>query len=63
LYEVPISYYGRTYEEGKKITSLDGVAALYYIVRFNLFCSAASSFKSRPKLARRTKPLLDSDIV
>ena len=36
FYEVPISYHGRTYEEGKKITWKDGVAALYYIVRFRL---------------------------
>lgn len=33
-YEVPISYYGRTYEEGKKIGFLDGVAALGYLVRY-----------------------------
>ena len=37
FFEVPISYYGRTYEEGKKITWKDGVAALYYMVRFR-FC-------------------------
>jgi glycosyltransferase involved in cell wall biosynthesis len=36
FYEVPISYYGRTYEEGKKITWKDGVAALYYMIRFKL---------------------------
>lgn len=36
-YEVPISYYGRTYEEGKKIGWRDGVAAVWYIVRDNLF--------------------------
>lgn len=35
-YEVPISYYGRTYEEGKKIGMMDGVAALCYIVYYNL---------------------------
>jgi len=35
-YEVPISYYGRTYEEGKKIGYLDGLAALWYIVYYNL---------------------------
>ncbi len=35
-YEVPISYYGRTYEEGKKIGVRDGVAALWYIFYFNL---------------------------
>jgi glycosyltransferase involved in cell wall biosynthesis len=34
FYEVPISYYGRTYEEGKKITWKDGFAALYCMVWF-----------------------------
>jgi glycosyltransferase involved in cell wall biosynthesis len=34
FYEVPISYHGRTYEEGKKITWKDGVSALYYMLRF-----------------------------
>jgi glycosyltransferase involved in cell wall biosynthesis len=34
FYEVPISYYGRTYQEGKKITWKDGIAALYYMIRF-----------------------------
>jgi glycosyltransferase involved in cell wall biosynthesis len=33
--EVPISYHGRTYEEGKKIGVRDGIAALWYIVYFN----------------------------
>ncbi|MGH7369511.1 MAG: glycosyltransferase family 2 protein [Candidatus Methylomirabilaceae bacterium] len=37
VYEVPIAYHGRTYAEGKKITWRDGVAALYYILRFRLF--------------------------
>jgi glycosyltransferase involved in cell wall biosynthesis len=32
IYEVPISYYGRTYEQGKKIGMKDGFAALWYIV-------------------------------
>jgi glycosyltransferase involved in cell wall biosynthesis len=35
-YEVPISYYGRTYDEGKKIGTKDGVAAIWYILYFNL---------------------------
>src|SRR5947207_9262267 len=39
VYEVPISYYGRTYEEGKKISYLDGVIELWLVFRFNLFCS------------------------
>ena len=34
IYEVPVSYYGRNYNEGKKITWRDGFAALYYILRF-----------------------------
>jgi len=34
LYEVPISYYGRTFDEGKKITWRDGVKAVYALVRF-----------------------------
>jgi glycosyltransferase involved in cell wall biosynthesis len=37
IYEVGISYYGRTYEEGKKINWKDGVRAIYCIVRYNLF--------------------------
>jgi glycosyltransferase involved in cell wall biosynthesis len=36
LYEVPISYFGRDYSEGKKITWKDGVAALYCILKYNL---------------------------
>lgn len=36
FYEVPISYHGRTYEEGKKITWKDGLAALFYMIRFRL---------------------------
>lgn len=37
LYEVGISYYGRTYSEGKKIGWKDGVRALYCTVKYNLF--------------------------
>lgn len=37
VYEVPISYSGRTYEEGKKITWLDGAQALWQVLRYNLF--------------------------
>jgi len=36
IYEVPISYSGRTYEEGKKIGWRDGLAAFWHIVRYNL---------------------------
>ena len=37
IYETPISYSGRDYDQGKKITWRDGVAALYHIARFSLF--------------------------
>lgn len=37
IYEVPISYWGRDYSEGKKITWRDGAAALWHIVRFRFF--------------------------
>jgi glycosyltransferase involved in cell wall biosynthesis len=37
IYEVPISYYGRTYDEGKKIGFSDGIAALWYTLYFNTF--------------------------
>lgn len=37
IYEVGISYYGRTYDEGKKINWKDGVRAIYCIVKYNLF--------------------------
>jgi glycosyltransferase involved in cell wall biosynthesis len=46
IYEVPISYAGRTYAEGKKINWKDGVAAFWHIVRFNLI---------KP-VTRRTEP-------
>jgi len=36
VYEVPISYFGRDYSEGKKITWKDGIAALYCIAKYNL---------------------------
>jgi hypothetical protein len=44
IYEVPISYSGRTYEEGKKIGWRDGVAALWHIVRANVFAPAVPRF-------------------
>lgn len=37
IYEVGISYYGRTYAEGKKINWKDGFSALYCILKYNLF--------------------------
>lgn len=37
IYEVGISYMGRTYEEGKKLTWIDGIRAVWEILRFNIF--------------------------
>jgi glycosyltransferase involved in cell wall biosynthesis len=47
VWEISISYSGRTYEEGKKIGWRDGVAAFWHILRFNLF---------PPRGARRVAP-------
>ena len=41
IYEVGISYYGRTYAEGKKIGWRDGFRAIYAIVRYNLFAAGS----------------------
>ena len=37
IYEVGVAYYGRTYEEGKKIGWKDGLHAIYCILKYNLF--------------------------
>lgn len=49
IYEVPISYYGRTYEEGKKIGLKDGLLALWLIFRFNLFCGLSAAYRELPQ--------------
>lgn len=54
VYEVPISYYGRTYEEGKKIGFKDGLAALWYILEFNLFVGLPQSYRTVPQLPTNT---------
>ena len=56
IYEVPISYYGRTYEEGKKIRLRDGLMALWLIPRFNLFWNLRSSFREIPQLNAEPNP-------
>ncbi|MGA3027205.1 MAG: glycosyltransferase family 2 protein [Bryobacteraceae bacterium] len=50
VYEVPISYHGRTYAEGKKIGTADGIAAVWYIIRYNLFTSLRGSYRIVPDL-------------
>lgn len=54
IYEVPISYYGRTYDEGKKIVFTDGLIALWLVIRFNLFCSLRASFREVPDVQRKS---------
>ena len=52
FYEVGISYYGRTYDEGKKIGWRDGVRALYVILKYNVWKrEACPAHKAAPQLA------------
>lgn len=45
IYELPISYAGRTYAEGKKISWRDGAAALWHIIYFNFFAKKAPRYR------------------
>lgn len=63
VYEVPISYYGRTYEEGKKIGVRDGVEALFYLLRYNLLTSRERSFRTIPELTSAKIPLLEEPVA
>jgi hypothetical protein len=45
-FEVPISYYGRTYNQGKKIGLRDGIAAFWYTLQYNSFTSLKDSFRT-----------------
>ncbi|MBT3979997.1 MAG: glycosyltransferase family 2 protein [Bacteriovoracaceae bacterium] len=49
IYEVSISYYGRTYDEGKKIGWKDGFSAIWSIIKFNLFTGFGESFRKTQK--------------
>ncbi len=44
IYEVPISYFGRTYDQGKKIGWKDGVSAFWCIIKYNLLTSFKKSY-------------------
>src|ERR1051326_2967171 len=46
IYEVGISYDGRTYEEGKKITWRDGIRAFYAIIKYNFFARGQAALRS-----------------
>lgn len=63
IYEVPISYYGRTYDEGKKVGFADGLKAIWYVIRFNLFCTLRASFRQLPERNfTRASPALRASI-
>jgi glycosyltransferase involved in cell wall biosynthesis len=47
VYETPISYYGRTYKEGKKITWRDGIRALWCILRYSLLRASSTAPQAR----------------
>jgi hypothetical protein len=52
IYEVPISYYGRTYEEGKKVGLKDGLAAIWYLVKFKILTGKKQSFRQQHPQAK-----------
>jgi len=45
IYEVPIRYFGRSYDEGKKITWKDGIAAFWHMLKYNIFASRKQFYK------------------
>lgn len=51
VYEVPISYNGRTYEEGKKIGFKDGLFAIFYIFKYNLFVPKGKCYRQIPVIS------------
>jgi glycosyltransferase involved in cell wall biosynthesis len=55
IYEVPISYYGRDYWEGKKINWKDGFSALWTILRYGLFTDNDSEPRSFTQVRRRAR--------
>lgn len=54
LYEVPISYYGRTYDEGKKIGFKDGIAAIFYIFYYNLIYTRKAKVRAHIELMKKS---------
>ncbi len=70
-YEVPISYYGRSYEEGKKIGVMDGVKAIWYIFYYNLvrpkvsegrrYVQVANAYLTGNALASQPSPFASRD--
>jgi glycosyltransferase involved in cell wall biosynthesis len=58
VWEIGISYSGRTYSEGKKIDWRDGAAAIWHILRFNLFPPPAPTPQSTRAPSRTPEPLV-----
>lgn len=54
--ELPVNYAPRNYHEGKKIGWKDGVAALWFLVKFNFFVSAHECVRKKPSKADKTDP-------
>jgi glycosyltransferase involved in cell wall biosynthesis len=63
IYEVPISYYGRTYEEGKKIGAIDGLLAFWYVFKYNVLVSRARSFRTLRPILNDSKAGLETPKV
>jgi glycosyltransferase involved in cell wall biosynthesis len=62
IYEVPISYHGRDYAAGKKITWRDGIAAFYHILRFNLLPLHKKAKEFAPhQVIRRSETVTNAD--
>ncbi len=57
IYEVGISYYGRTYEEGKKIGWRDGFRAIYCILKYNLFRNRSVKYPRVTDLLAQATPV------
>jgi glycosyltransferase involved in cell wall biosynthesis len=58
IYEVGISYDGRTYEQGKKITWRDGIRAFYVIIRYNLFAGKPAAVFSSENSASESADMV-----
>lgn len=61
IYEAPISYHGRTYEQGKKISALDGLLALWYILKYNVAVDSQTRSYIQASNERLKKPFSQSN--
>ena len=63
IFEIPAHYYPRTRSQGKKIGIRDGIAALFHIVRFNLFTSLDEAFTDLPRCYSPNRYRLPATVV